>query len=176
MSLSDDVNMLIGHYGIAEVHKVIQQRMKDDYEYLKSFFDKKEVIKLVNKVESTKTEVDKPEPTKTEPTKTEPVVTNEVLQTSVEESEKKKFKDSKEQKLWQREMEEKKKKENLAKGISIKDLLTKENLKKWIEEDGRTYSYIAREYTGCKDSEVSAAAKAFGIENTRKNLTIQSKK
>jgi len=171
MSLSDDVNMLIGHYGIAEVHKVIQQRMKDDYEYLKSFFDKKEVIKPVNKVESTKIEVDKPEPTKTEP-----VVTNEVLQTSVEESEKKKFKDSKEQKLWQREMEEKKKKENLAKGISIKDLLTKENLKKWIEEDGRTYSYIAREYTGCKDSEVSAAAKAFGIENTRKNLTIQSKK
>lgn len=167
--------MLIGHYGISEVHKVIQQRMKNDYEYLKCFFDKKEEIKPVNKVESTKAEVAKVETAKTEPAVLNEVK-NEVVETTVEESEKKKFKDSKEQKLWQREMEEKKKKENLEKGISIKAILTKENLKKWIEEEGRTYSYIAREYTGCKDSEVSAAAKAFGIENTRKNLTIQPKK
>jgi hypothetical protein len=73
-------------------------------------------------------------------------------------------------------MEEKKKKENLEKNISIKDLLTKENLKKWIEDEGRTYSYIAREHVGCKDTEVSAAAKAFNIENTRKQVTIQAKK
>ena len=94
----------------------------------------------------------------------------------IEKEELKKFKDSKEQKIWQREMEEKKKKENLEKGISIKSLLTKENLKKWIEEEGRTYSYIAREYTGCKDTEVSAAAKLFGIESTRKNVLIKNSK
>ena len=169
MSVTDDLNMLIGHYGLVEVHKAFQKRMKDDYDYLKTLFDKKEVAKPVAKVETpivTPTNTVEPTPS-VEPV--EPVV-------NTEEPEKRKFKDSKEQKLWQREMEEKKKKENLEKNISIKDLLTKENLKKWIEDEGRTYSYISREYVGCKDSEVSAAAKAFGIENTRKNIMIQGKK
>jgi hypothetical protein len=164
MSVSDDLNMLIGHYGLVEVHKALEKRMSDDYDYLKSLFEKK---------------VSKPVKTVQQPS-VEPVtveeVKNTVVQTTVEDSEKKKFKDSKEQKLWQREMEEKKRKENLEKNISIKDLLTKENLKKWIEDEGRTYSYIAREHVGCKDTEVSAAAKAFGIENTRKSIMIQGKK
>jgi hypothetical protein len=167
MSLSDDLNMLIGHYGIVAVHTTLEKRIKEDYDYLKSLFEKKEVSKPVQ------------QPT-VEPVTVEPVtveeVKNTVVQTTVEDSEKKKFKDSKEQKLWQREMEEKKRKENLEKKISIKDLLTKENLKKWIEDEGRTYSFISREYIGCKDSEVSAAAKAFGIENTRKSIMIQGKK
>lgn len=167
MSVSDDLNMLIGHYGLVEVHKAVQKRMKEDYDYLKTLFDKKEPTKPVAKVE---TPIVATDATNTvEPSATVETVVN------AEEPEKRKFKDSKEQKLWQREMEEKKKKENLEKNISIKDLLTKENLKKWIEDEGRTYSHISREYVGCKDSEVSAAAKAFGIENTRKNIMIQSK-
>ena len=60
--------------------------------------------------------------------------------------------------------------------MNPKDLLTKENLQKWIVEEGRTFSYISREYVGCKDSEVSSIAKAFGIENTRKNIMIHGKK
>jgi hypothetical protein len=172
MSLSDDLNMLIGHYGIVAVHTTLEKRIKEDYDYLKSLFEKKEVSKPVQ------------QPTVKQPTVQQPTVEpvtveevkNTVVQTTVEDSEKKKFKDSKEQKLWQREMEEKKRKENLEKKISIKDLLTKENLKKWIEDEGRTYSFISREYIGCKDSEVSAAAKAFGIENTRKSIMIQGKK
>jgi hypothetical protein len=168
MSVSDDLNMLIGHYGLVEVHKALQKRMSDDYEYLKTLFEKKDTPKLVEKVKQVE-----PVP-QVETTKEDK---NTVVETVVEDSsEKKKFKDSKEQKLWQREMEEKKRKENLEKNISIKDLLTKENLKKWIEDEGRTYSYIAREHVGCKDTEVSAAAKAFGIENTRKQVTIQAKK
>jgi hypothetical protein len=165
MSVSDDLNMLIGHYGLVEVHKALEKRMSDDYDYLKSLFEKKEVSKPVKTVQQPSVE-----PVTVEEVK------NTVVQTTVEDSEKKKFKDSKEQKLWQREMEEKKRKENLEKNISIKDLLTKENLKKWIEDEGRTYSYIAREHVGCKDTEVSAAAKAFGIENTRKSIMIQGKK
>ena len=167
MSVADDLNMLIGHYGLVEVHKALQKRMKDDYDYLKAFFEKKD-SKLVKVVEPVKELVVEPSPVE------QPQ--NTIVESLPEDSEKKKFKDSKEQKLWQREMEEKKKKENLANGISTKDLLTKENLKKWIEDEGRTYSYISRTHVGCKDSEVSAAAKAFGIENTRKNLTIQAKK
>lgn len=170
MSVTDDLNMLIGHYGLVEVHKAVQKRMKDDYDYLKTLFDKKETVKPLAKVETPIVT-----PTNTVEQVVEPVEPLVNTNVDVEEPEKRKFKDSKEQKLWQREMEEKKKKENLEKNISIKDLLTKENLKKWIEDEGRTYSYISREYVGCKDSEVSAAAKAFGIENTRKNIMIQGK-
>jgi len=133
--------------------------MKEDYEYLKTIFlnEEKREIKKEVKVES------------------EPII--EIKEEApVAEVKEKKFKDSKEQKVWQKEQEEKKLKENEVKGIKPKDLLTKENLKKWIEEEGRTYSYISREYVGCKDSEVSAAAKVLGIENTRKNLMIHNSK
>lgn len=174
MSLSDDLNMLIGHYGLAAVHSTLQTRIKEEYEYLKKLFEKKSDVEekpiKEKKVESVVV--------KNEVVETVETVETEVVETVETEKteEPKKFKDSKEQKIWQREMEEKKKKENLEKGISIKSLLTKENLKKWIEEEGRTYSYIAREYTGCKDTEVSAAAKLFGIESTRKNVLIKNSK
>ena len=162
--LNYELNLLISRYGIRDVNKSLQTRMKEDYEYLKTVFskeDKKEVKKEV-KVESVEPE-------------SEPAI--EIKEEApVAEVKEKKFKDSKEQKVWQKEQEEKKFKENEAKGIKSKDLLTKENLKKWIEEEGRTYSYISREYVGCKDSEVSAAAKLLGIENTRKNLMIHNAK
>jgi len=192
MSLSDDLNMLIGHYGLAAVHSTLQTRIKEEYEYLKTLFEKKsdvehkpvkekkveaEVKKKKVEAEVNEREVNEREVNEREVNERE---VNESEVNEVVESEKleepKKFKDSKEQKIWQREMEEKKKKENLGKGISIKQLLTKENLKKWIEEEGRTYSYISREYTGCKDTEVSAAAKVFGIESTRKNVLIKNSK
>lgn len=78
------------------------------------------------------------------------------------------YRDPKEMKEWQKDQEEQKYKEYEKKGINPKDLLTKENLKKWLEEEGRTYSYIAREYVGCKDIEVSAIAKLFGIKKVDK--------
>jgi hypothetical protein len=45
--------------------------------------------------------------------------------------------------------------ENEAKGLAIKDLLTKQNLEKWLIDEGRTYSYIAQYYVGCDDKIVS---------------------
>ena len=104
-----------------------------------------------------------------------PVVTETpVTVTVIEPVEESKFRDPKEMKEWQKNEEEKKRKENEAKGIKKSDILTKENLKKWIEEDGRTFAYISREYVGCKDSEVSAAAKLFSIDTTRKNVTVKN--
>jgi hypothetical protein len=157
-SLKEELNLLIAKYNIQNVNISLQARMKEDYEYLKSLYGKKEEpVKVKEEVKAeVKAEV-KPE-------------------VKVEEEVKKenKHRDPKEMKIWQKEQEDKKRKENEDKGINIKDLLTKENLKKWIEEEGRTYSYISREYVGCKDSEVSATAKAFGIENTRKNVLIKN--
>jgi len=170
-SLKEELNLLIGKYGIQSVNVSLQKRMKEDYEYLKRHFTKetkeakeqvkREVVDLVE--ESQHVELPSVEVPKLETPKKETV------------KEEKKQRDPKEMKIWQKEQEDKKRKENEEKGINPKDLLTKENLKKWIEDEGRTYSYIAREYVGCKDTEVSATAKAFGIENTRKNLLITRK-
>jgi hypothetical protein len=157
-SLTDELNLLIAKYTIQKVNTTLQARMKEDYEYLKSLYGKKE--EPVKVKEEVKAEVK-------EEVKAEAKVEEEVKKEN-------KHRDPKEMKIWQKEQEDKKRKENEDKGINIKDLLTKENLKKWIEEEGRTYSYISREYVGCKDSEVSATAKAFGIENTRKNVLIKN--
>jgi hypothetical protein len=157
-SLKEELNLLIAKYNIQNVNISLQARMKEDYEYLKSLYGKKE--EPVKMKEEVKAEVK-------EEVKAEVKVEEEVKKEN-------KHRDPKEMKIWQKEQEDKKRKENEDKGINIKDLLTKENLKKWIEEEGRTYSYISREYVGCKDSEVSATAKAFGIENTRKNVLIKN--
>lgn len=170
MNLNDDISLLIGSYGIVAVHKALQKRMKDDYEYLKTLFDEVKEKKQIVKEEKKNVEKEVIPEVKD---------ANEVVDLpndSEEKTEEKKYRDPKEMKVWQKEQEDKKRKENEAKGIKPKDLLTKENLKKWIEDEGRTYSYIAREHVGCKDTEVSAAAKAFNIENTRKQVTIQAKK
>lgn len=161
-SLKEELNLLIAKYTIQNVNISLQARMKEDYEYLKSLYGKKEEpVKVKEEVKAEMKEEVKAE------VKPEVKVEEEVKKEN-------KHRDPKEMKIWQKEQEDKKRKENEDKGINIKDLLTKENLKKWIEEEGRTYSYISREYVGCKDSEVSATAKAFGIENTRKNVLIKN--
>jgi hypothetical protein len=160
--MEEELNALFGKYGIVSVHMYLEQRMKQDYNYLKKIFEKKIVEQKVVEQKVVEQKVEKSEVV-------EPVATNEV----VEERTDKTFKDPKEMKKWQKEMEEKKRIEQEAKGVNPKDLLTKENLQKWYGEEGRTFSYISREYVGCKDTEVSNAVKIFGIMNTRKNVIVR---
>lgn len=156
--MEEELNTLIGKYGIISIHSYLEHRMKQEYNYLKKFFEKKVVeVKAVEKVEVVE-QVEEQVETPLE---------------AVEEIKDKNFKDPKEMKKWQKEMEDKKRKEQEAKGVDPKSLLTKENLQKWYGEEGRTFSYIAREYIGCKDTEVSNAVKTFGIVNTRKNFIVR---
>jgi len=164
--MEDDLSTLIGAYGITAIHKALMNRMKDEYSYLKKIFEEKE--KPVKEEKEKPIKEEKENPVVPIVTVVEPVA----AVAAVEEITK--FRDPKEMKEWQRGQEELKKKENESKGIKKEILLTKDNLKKWIEEEGRTFSYISREYVGCKDSEVSAAAKLFGIDTTRKNVTVKS--
>jgi len=175
-TLKEELAILIGKYGINDVHDQLMNRMSLEYRYLKKIFEVKETKNTIveNKVKVAEKKVVE-EKVADEKVVEEKVAEEEKKEENVEEQTKK-FKDSKEQKVWQKEMEDKKRKELEEKGISPKTLLTKENLKKWIEEEGRTYSYIAREYTGTRDYDVSTAAKLYGIENTRKNLRINLKK
>lgn len=75
------------------------------------------------------------------------------------------FRDPKEQKAWQKEEEMKKRTENESVGLSVSDILTKENLKQWVEEEGKTYAWVAREKAGCPEAQVAATAQMMGIRS-----------
>lgn len=166
-SLKDDLSMLIATYGIRDIHMALMSRMETDYHYLKKIMEKEEKKVKPVEVKEVKKEV-KPIEVKEEVNEVE---TNEEVEDKDKDKDKK-YRDPKEMKAWQKEQEENKRKENEAKGIKPKDLLTKENLQKWYGEEGRTFSYISREYVGCKDTEVSSAVKLYSIENTRKNIAV----
>lgn len=68
-----------------------------------------------------------------------------------------------------------KRKEMDAKGIKPETLLTKENLEKWLGQ-GMSYQRIAREYVGVPENEVSAIAKAFGLQSNVSKFMIANKK
>ncbi len=79
----------------------------------------------------------------------------------------------------QQEAEKKKRAELDAQGITAESLLTEANLRKWVEDEGRTYSYIARNYVGCPDTLVSSVAKKFGLKSKiskRRIMTIAASK
>jgi hypothetical protein len=86
--------------------------------------------------------------------------------------------DPKDLKKWQKEQEEKKKRELDAQGINPATLLTKENLQLWIVTEKKTYAAVAREYVGLPDSMVASAAKSFGIQSdtTKKRAMIAATK
>lgn len=169
--MEEGLNQLLYTYGMQAVYVALEKRMKADYAFLKTVYADKPVNKPVpvEKVKEVKVST--------------PCVEHTDSVTEVEESnvdskdvKEKKFRDPKEIKEWQRSEEEKKRVENEAKGLKKEQLLTKENLKKWIEDENRTYSYISRTYVGCKDTEVSAAAKTYGITPTRKNVLVHTRK
>ena len=75
------------------------------------------------------------------------------------------FRDPKEIKAFQKAAEEAKHKENVAAGIDVSQILTKENLKQWIEQEGHTYAWVAREKAGCPDTQVAATAQMMGVKS-----------
>jgi hypothetical protein len=86
--------------------------------------------------------------------------------------------DPKDIKRWQRDQEDKKKRELDVQGINPASLLTKENLHRWIVEEKKTFAAVAREYVGLPDSMVSSAAKSHGIQSEtskRRSMIAASK-
>jgi hypothetical protein len=81
---------------------------------------------------------------------------------------------AKELREWQHAQETTKYDELLHKGIDPHTLLTVENLKKWVEEEKKSYSYIARRLVGLPEAQVSAEAKKHNIvsEIAKRRLAI----
>ena len=55
--------------------------------------------------------------------------------------------------------------EIVSKGIDPENLLTKANLKKWIENDNLTYTQIARDHVGLSAENIASVAKSFGFQS-----------
>jgi len=72
-----------------------------------------------------------------------------------------------------------KSKELVSKGVDPETLLTKENLKKWIDIDCLTYAQIARDHVGLSALQVSNIAKGFGFKSIiakKRAMIIASRK
>jgi hypothetical protein len=55
--------------------------------------------------------------------------------------------------------------ELVNKGIEPASLLTKDSLKKWVEEEGLTYAQIARDHVGLPADQIASLAKGYGFQS-----------
>ena len=181
--MEDEIRYLVAKYGYADLFIGIEQMMRKEYEFLNSHFkgvtqqlvqpivaplvqlppvkEKKERKQRAKKVVAPKPAFEKIEPTTIDDESI--LVTNEIKEVVVTDVQG--FRDPKEVKEFQKSAEEKKRKENEAAGIELNSILTKENLKQWVEVEGKTYSWVAREKAGCPDTQVAATAQMMGIRS-----------
>ncbi len=81
-------------------------------------------------------------------------------------------------KKFQKLAEETKRRELKEKGITVEQVLTKENLQKWIVEEKHTFAWVAREKAGCPETQVSSVAKSMGIQSpisARRGMLVAKK-
>jgi hypothetical protein len=71
----------------------------------------------------------------------------------------------KEIKQWQKTEEDRKRDELKSQGIDPQSLLTKDNLKLWIEKENKSYAVVARYHVGLPEMYVSEVAKKFGVQS-----------
>jgi hypothetical protein len=196
-TLDSDIYSLIGYYGFKRVHSRLVEIMKDEYTYLHSQFQPIPIAsnlplpavqmpietKKVRKPRSKKIVESVSKNTDTISVIPENIFTSEELPeikevVLVPPQDKSGYRDPKEWKEYQKKAEEAKHRENEALGIQIYTILTKENLKKWVEEEGQSYAWVAREKAGCPDTQVAATAQMMGIRSkvTKKRGMILSGK
>jgi len=182
-SLVQDLRYLIAAHSLKGVHEALQELMAEEYAFLSSVFQKGAPA-LVEENVMVEPEVVAPAPVNQKKLKVtvkkaaeapalapipEPVVVATPAVAQEEDNKEEGYTGpvytAQEKKKFQKEAEEKKHAELAAQGATLSSILTKENLKKWIEEEGRTYAWVAREKAGCPSAQVTAVAKSFGIES-----------
>jgi len=183
--MEQDIFALVGKYGFKALHSRLNEIMRAEFEYLKGQFDAAPVEPLQPQQPQPLQQLQQPQQTQL-PVKTIKKVrkpyTKKSKTTAVEELivseepeikdvivvapvERQGFRDPKEVKAFQKAAEEAKHKENVAAGIDVSQILTKENLKQWIEQEGHTYAWVAREKAGCPDTQVAATAQMMGVKS-----------
>lgn len=204
-----ELRALIATHGYEKVHAGLQECMRQDYEFLTRMFvpvqlqvqpqvqPQVQVLAPQTQVLAPQTQVQpqvlapqpqpqvEPEPLTAAKVKNMKVTVKKAIVEAptqaepVQEQEPSKFRSPAEVKEYQRQAVEKKHLELEAQGISSSSILTKENLMKWIDEEGNTYAWVAREKAGCSEEEVSTIAKSFGIlsrASKKRGMLIAQKK
>ena len=175
-----DIYALVAKYGFKTLHSRLIDIMREEYLYLQSQFQTaplpvKEVV--LQEAPIAEKKVKKPYTKKpvVKPV-AKPLEIHETVELSLDNVELKdvivtvsdkpnQYRDPKEMKEFQKNAIEAKKRENEAAGLEPSHFLTKDNLKQWIEMDGRTYAWVAREKAGCPESQVAATAQMMGIKS-----------
>lgn len=182
--MEKELRTLIAEYGVKGIYETLNKIMQDDLEALKKILEKSpQPVEDVKKEKKPVTKAKLPAPPKEEeiPEEIETEEQEDTIASLMQkagkgaqiviqkmdaiQSAKPTFSTLKEAKAWQKEQEEICRKKLVDQGIDPKSLLTKENLTKWIVEEKKGFSVIAREYVGLPELTVSSAAKEFGIQS-----------
>ena len=171
-----DIYALVAKYGFKTLHSRLVDIMREEYAYLQSQFQTtplpvKEVI-----LQEAPIAEKKPKKTYTKKPVAKPVEVHETVELSLDNVELKdvivtvsdkpnQYRDPKDIKEFQKNAVEAKRVENEAAGLEPSHFLTKDNLKHWIEVEGRTYAWVAREKAGCPESQVAATAQMMGVKS-----------
>jgi hypothetical protein len=177
MSISDCLKDMAAKHSYMKVHTELLALMKEEYTTLKAFFEPGTPKKkgtapapLASTAPAPLAPAPAPAPAAAEPQ--EEVSTKFLANTKIRI-----IKDagspepvstkmsSKDLKAWQKEQEGKKLAELTAAGITPDSLLTAESIKRWIEEEGRTFAYVAREYVGLPEDKVADFAKKHDVKS-----------
>ena len=174
--MDTDIYALVAKYGYKNLHIRLTELMREEYLYFQKQFEPVNTIKEVVTQElpvvkrKSKVRVKTPIATSEVREVTEDVQLSssdlelkDIIVTVVEKTNN--FRDPKEMKEYQKNAVEAKRKENEAAGLKATDFLTKENLKQWIEDEGRTYAWVAREKAGCPETQVAAQAQMMGLKS-----------
>ena len=170
MSIRETLKDLASKHSYVEIHGELLSLMKEEYAALKGFFaepeepKKRRGRKVEPQVEA-ETEETLPLPENIK------VLANtkiRIIKKSPEPAElaEPSRMNSKDLKAWQKEQEGKKLAELQKAGVIPETLLTAENIKKWIEEEKRTFAFVAREYLGLPEASVAEFAKEHGVKST----------
>lgn len=187
MSIRETLKDLASKHSYVELHGELLSLMKEEYAALKGFFaEPEEPKKRRRKVEP---QAEPQAEAEAEPEETLPLPENikvlantkiRIIKKSPEptESTEPTPMNSKELRAWQKEQEEKKLAELQKAGVVPESLLTAENIKKWIEEEKRTFAFVAREYLGLPEARVAEFAKKHGVKSTisKKKAIVSAKK
>ena len=180
--LIDSLKELAAKHSFMKVHTELLALMKEEYAALKGFFDagaeapkRKRIVEVpvpvaveeeipAKVLANTKIRIIKKAPSASAPPSA-PSAPPSAEPKDVLTQEPKARMDSKELKAWQKEQEGKKLAELTAAGTNPETLLTAESIKRWIEEEGRTFAYVAREYVGLPEATVADFAKGHGVKS-----------
>jgi CRISPR/Cas system CSM-associated protein Csm4 (group 5 of RAMP superfamily) len=184
--IESELRKLVSSYGYQKINDSLQSMMKTEYAYLSKLFQVAQPL-IVHPAPSTTVAVEPVKKQKKikkvkiidEPKAEEPIntlVLEEDIKDIIVSNPNPAYRDPKQIKEFQKIEEEKKRKENEEAGIELSQILTKENLKQWIEIEGHTYAWVAREKAGCKESQIAAMAQMMGIRSriTKKKALIMS--